>query len=343
MPALATAACLVAFVWLLIARPVPSQPRLFLEAAAAIGFVVGSLALASVVGGAALLEEQSDAEPLRFQEAGWILGLPLGVILALALVLPRPPTLEGSGLMVYALPLVIATAFTATLWAVVTRLVLRQKGLTRDDYACAATMAREQYAPLGRRKQAWRAARQPQKLTADEARTHLPDIVSALADQLDRARDEAGGKHIIELLGQLGEKTVGPELLAALQSKRPANRRAAAVALGKLSLPEAVPALARAATEDKNSAVRRAAVVAAGKLENPLALPALLSALEDRDMGVRQSACVALGKLGAVEALPGLEQALHDARPSVQTSAARAIAQISGAPPQVDVEKKAKS
>jgi len=336
VPLACAAACLLLFFFLLISDSVPPGPCLLLEVSAVIALIVGSSAFASVLWGAALLEEQSDSEPLRFQEAGWILGLPVGILVALVMLLASPPSEGGNTFKLYALPLLISIAFCATLWAVLTRVLLRREALTRDDYACAAFIAPVEYAPLARRKQAWRAARDPRKLTPDEARAHLPDIVHALAEQLEKTRDDVPGNHIMELLGALGEASVAPELIAALGSKRPSNRRVAAIALGKLGVLESLPALADHVTEDQEAMVRRAAVVALGKLDSAMAVPTLLKALEDKEPSVRQSACVALGNLRAQEALPALCEAAKEAKATVRQSATKAIERISGQAPQVE-------
>lgn len=326
------------FFWLLIARPVAAQARLLFETSAVIGFVVGTIAFSSVLGGGALLEEQSEAEPLRFQEAGWILGLPVGVLTALLVLAFRDQELAGSYFTLYVRPLVICVAFGAILWAVLTRLLLRREHLTRDDYACAIYMTRDQYAPLARRKQAWRLTRHVMGLTAEQAKAHLPDIVPALADKLHTTRRDPEARHVLELLGGLGEQSVGPVLLEALDEKRPANRRAAAIALGRLGRQDAVPKLLEIAGSDTQAMVRRAAVVALGKLKDRLALSTLLQALQDTDRLTRQSACVALGKLRAPEALPGLETCLKDGAPQVRQSAANAIERITGDAPEVEDE-----
>ncbi len=338
IPALAAAAGLGLFVWLLFARPDPPGARLLLEVAAVVAFVVGSAALASVFAGAALLEEHSDAEPLRFQEAGWILSLPVGLVVTVVLVVSRNPALPGNAFTIYIRPLLVAVGFAAVLWAVLTRLLLRREGLTRDDYACAPFMPRAQYMPLVRRKQAWLAARRVAELTPLQAQTQLPDIVPALADRLQRARTDDEAKHILQLLGGLGQTSVAPVLLESLASPRPPVRRAAAVAIGRLELLEAQPQLVQAALEDKHAMVRRAAVVALGKLKDRMALPTLLQAVEDKDTGTAQSACVALGKLRDPEALPALEQALKDRRTQVRGSAAKAIEQMTGDRPEVEDE-----
>lgn len=334
-PMLCAVACLGLFVWLLLGRPMPHGPRLLLEVSLVTGFIVGCSAFASVLGGAALLEEQSDAEPLRFQEAGWILGLPVGVVLALAFLLAQPPTTGGSNFNLYGRPLLIVIAFCATLWGVLTRAFLKREGLTRDDYACAAFLSPVQYAPLARRKHAWRAARTPEKLTLEEARAHMPDIVPALAERLSKAPDGPQGNFLAQLLGNLGEASVAPELLAALESKRYANRRVAAIALGKLGVLEALPALAQHAVADAEASVRRASVVALGKLDSAMATPALIQALADKATAVRQSACVALATLHATEALPALEELARTTKGNVQQAAQKAIERISGQPAEV--------
>jgi hypothetical protein len=334
-PAMTAVGCLGVFVWMLVARPIIPVGGLLLEVAAVVAFIVGTNAFASIMAGAALLEEQSDNEPLRFKEAGWILGVPIGIALTLALVLARDPLLPDTVFAVVLRPLLICLAFAATLWAMLTRILLRVAGLTLQDYACAVFMPRDRYMPLARRKHAWAAARQPAKLTLEEARGYLPDIVPALAHRLAAARDEARGDVVARMLGDLGAESVAPELIATLESKRPNNRRVAAITLGKLGVLEALPALSEHALKDPEVHVRRAAVVALGRLDSSAAIPTLLEVLSDRQSGVRQSACVALGNLRATEALPALEHCAQTEKSQVRTSAERAIARITGADAEV--------
>lgn len=329
-------ACLALFFWVLIARPVPPPARLLMEVAAVIGLVIGAISAASVIGGAALLEENSAAEPLRFREAGWIMGVPVGIAFGILLATLHSEPITGSYFDLYVRPLIIAIALGATVWATLTRALLRREGLSFEDYACALFMSREAYAPLARRKMAWRAAGHARKLTLPEAQQHMPDIVPALAERLHATRNDIEGKHVLDLLGALGEKSVGPVLIEALGVERASNRRAAAMALGKLGLIEAAPRLAEVAVQDKQAAVRRAAVVALGKLKTAAALPALIKATEDNDAGTRRSACVALGKLKARDALPTLHACLQDSDRDVRKSAASAVEAITGQDVQVD-------
>jgi hypothetical protein len=334
-PLVCGGACLALFFWLVIGRPAPPEGRLLLEVAAVIGFVVAALSWASVVGGGALLEENSPAEPLRLREAGWIMGVPVGIPFGILLIVFRAEMSPDNYFDLYVRPLVVAIALSATLWAVLTRMVLKREGLTADDYACAPFMNREVYEPLARRKLAWRHARKARKLTLAEAQQHMPDIVPALADRLRTNDDDLEDKHILDLLGSLGEKSVGPALIEALDAERGPNRRAAAIALGKLELLEAAPKLSQVALEDKRAEVRRAAVVALGKLRADIVLPALVQAIQDKDAPTRQSACVALGKLKSQDALPALQACLQDGDPQVRKSAARAIKSLTGVEPQV--------
>jgi hypothetical protein len=335
LPLLCGFACVGFFFWIVLARPVPPEARLLVEVAAAIGFVVGMISSASVLGGAALLEENSPNEPLRLREAGWIMGVPVGMAVGVILV----ATHGQPGANYFALfvrPIIVALALGEIVWASLTRVLMRRGGFTPDDYACGPFMGRGSYTPLARRKLAWRLAAKPQKLTVAQAKGYLPDIVPALAERLHRPGHEKETQHVLDLLGSLGQKTVAPALLEALESDRPQNRRSAATALGKLELLETVPQLAQHALEDPQPSVRRAAIVALGKLQDDLVLPTLLQAAGDKDGPSRQSACVALGKLKSDRAVPVLQTCLQDKDPQVRKSAANALEQITGTAPQVE-------
>jgi hypothetical protein len=88
--------------------------------------------------------------------------------------------------------------------------------------------------------------------------------------------------------------------LASLSATGPAERCAAAAALGFLRAPAAAPALA-SALRDPAAPVRRNAALALGWCGSRAQIDALLDALADDDWTVRQAAWVALTNLTGME------------------------------------------
>jgi cyclophilin family peptidyl-prolyl cis-trans isomerase/HEAT repeat protein len=79
-------------------------------------------------------------------------------------------------------------------------------------------------------------------------------------------------------------------------------RRRAALAIGRVGLPEGVEPLVRALQADPDGEVRRMAAFALGLLGEPAAVPALAGALRDADPWVQGRSAEALGLIGASEA-----------------------------------------
>ena len=325
---LAALACGVAFVYLLIKRPVPPDARILLEVMSVVGALSGFSTVGSVLGGQRLLEEEDPAEPLSLKEAGWLLGVPPGILVALLQILLGHAHPGQTYLQMYIFPFIISGAFFALFWAVLARGLARSAGVGLNDYACALFMPPGEYPPLSRRKRAWRLAQRHLLPSLAEARKHLPEIVPALAHRLQHSKKDKDRSLVLALLSDLGDASVAPVLLETLHSERTSHRRAAAVTLGKLQVADAVPPLAGIALEDAEPSVRRSAVVALGKLRAPEGLPALQAALRDKEPAVRQSACVALGKLRLDGSRVLLETCLQDSSEAVRKSAARAMQRL---------------
>jgi len=115
--------------------------------------------------------------------------------------------------------------------------------------------------------------------------------------------------------------------LRDLASDRPAVRRQAATALGRLDGRSAAPALADALA-DPDAGVRRAAAKALARLKDRRATPALVKALGDADRTVRFYAAYALGEVRDPRAADALLAALADPAWTVRDQAAWALREL---------------
>lgn len=103
------------------------------------------------------------------------------------------------------------------------------------------------------------------------------------------------------------------ELLAILTdaARNREQRIKAAVALGQIGDSSVVPDLVAALT-DREDELRRLAALALGRIGDPTAVPSLIATLEDRNMFVRINVVIALGEIGHPDAIPGLAGRLND-------------------------------
>jgi len=79
---------------------------------------------------------------------------------------------------------------------------------------------------------------------------------------------------------------------------------------------------------DPEARVRRRAALAAGRVGLPESVPALTGLLKDPEFEVRQMAAFSLGLLGDLSARPALIEALADAHPIVQGRSAEALSRL---------------
>lgn len=100
---------------------------------------------------------------------------------------------------------------------------------------------------------------------------------------------------------------VVPSLLTLLSDKEARLRRRAAIAVGRVGLPEAVPDLVRV-LGDPDPDVRQAAAFGLGLLASRDAEEALTGALNDAEPLVQGRAAEALGLIGATSAAPAIAQ-----------------------------------
>jgi HEAT repeat protein len=138
-------------------------------------------------------------------------------------------------------------------------------------------------------------------------------------------------------------RSLGDWLRELENGKRPASRRSAAFALGRMGTVAsfAIPELAKRVSSDPDAGVREMSAVALGDIVLSIkyfepaeqwksAGKALEEALENRDPRVRRSAAYALGAFGSVAApaAAGLKKALRDKHASVRQNAAWALGRI---------------
>ena len=148
----------------------------------------------------------------------------------------------------------------------------------------------------------------------------LPPLLDGLRDEDMYVRVQ-----VTSALIRIGAPAVDG-LTEALGDGRPAVRRAAAKALGKIRHADAGALRALgAALRDDDAGQRRFAAQALGRLGATEAAGELGAALRDSDARVRHEAAMALQSLGDA-ALPVLRAALDDPDPETSFLAARAMA-----------------
>ncbi|MGH9408301.1 MAG: HEAT repeat domain-containing protein [Vicinamibacterales bacterium] len=105
----------------------------------------------------------------------------------------------------------------------------------------------------------------------------------------------------------LAPVAVAPDLTELLKDSSAAIRRRAALAVGRVGLPEGAAPL-EATLTDANADVRQMAAFALGLLADTSAVPALTTALQDPDPLVRGRAAEALGLIGDAASAPAVGQ-----------------------------------
>jgi cyclophilin family peptidyl-prolyl cis-trans isomerase/HEAT repeat protein len=98
------------------------------------------------------------------------------------------------------------------------------------------------------------------------------------------------------------EPPPGPDLVKLLTDSDPRIRRRAALAIGRVGLPEGVPPLRALLASDQDAEVRQMAAFALGLIGDASAAPQLTQALADPTPLVRGRAAEALGQIGAKDA-----------------------------------------
>ena len=131
--------------------------------------------------------------------------------------------------------------------------------------------------------------------------------------------------HVTDALIRVGQPAVAG-LSEALRDKKPAVRRAAVKALGKIRHVDGANGL-RMSLMDADADVRRFSAQALGRIGDESTVDVLGQALRDEDSRVRKAAAGALWDMGEA-ALPVLREALDDPNPQTAIIAAYTLTKM---------------
>lgn len=170
----------------------------------------------------------------------------------------------------------------------------------------AQSIAQELIAALKNKE--WQAR---QSAIRELARIVTPDVIPELLRALrDEHQDPNLLNSLLQVLTQAGIDAVTP--LIELLAEADANVRIyAALVLGNLGSPQAIPALQRA-LDDPDPNVRYHAIEALGKLRATSAVDALIAFVESRDFFLAFPALEALAHIGEPRAVPHVMPLLED-------------------------------
>lgn len=154
-----------------------------------------------------------------------------------------------------------------------------------------------------------------------------PRATQAIATLMAKTFSKQEIRLAAEALIRIGRPAVSP-LRQILAQAEDLSAIAAALALGRIGDPAAVPSLIQA-LKHRHDEVRRQAAIALGKLKAYAAVPQLLAVLEDNDAPVRVAVANALGEMRAKEAVETLQSlATYDFQASVRAAAEAALNKI---------------
>lgn len=148
----------------------------------------------------------------------------------------------------------------------------------------------------------------PERRVYRLALTHCPEAVPALSHLLGDARWFVV-RNVAELLGEMGVTDADGKLALTAKHADARVRRAAVAALARLGTPRSLHALQQA-LKDKTHAVRLAAAIGLGTIRNPRAVPPVIEALDkEDDPDVQGALLAALGSMPTSEAVDRLKRA----------------------------------
>jgi hypothetical protein len=132
---------------------------------------------------------------------------------------------------------------------------------------------------------------------------------------LERPARLRQGRALLDALLEIGEPAVDALLQVLQDSAEGRERRDAAVLLGGLQNPRAIPALVEMIDNEEDLLTRRAAARGLARLQLPEALPALEAVLvhRDEDRFVRMSAAYGLAQLGKPQGFSELAHIYNEA------------------------------
>jgi HEAT repeat protein len=169
----------------------------------------------------------------------------------------------------------------------------------------------------------------PRKLKMEVmiARRDSDGLIAALGDPGYRC-STGRAVRTVNALGRFGDRRAVEPIIGVMRETRSAAvRSTAAIALGRLGDPAAIPAL-RLLLDDDDRATRMWAMRSLGQLRDRGSVEALTAALVEGDGGARQYAAKALGEIGDQAASLALIDALSDRKQSVRELAALSLAQL---------------
>jgi HEAT repeat protein len=146
-------------------------------------------------------------------------------------------------------------------------------------------------------------------------------LVAALPDEIE-------GPLAAKYLGDLGDPSVGPDLLPLLYSKNPLARAHAATSVAQLKVARAVPRLTELAEQDEVPWVRSWATRSLALLAGPQSSTVLLGRLNDRDWRVRQEAVRGLQDFGDESVVAALRLGKRRERWYLRRAYTKAIRQV---------------
>lgn len=153
------------------------------------------------------------------------------------------------------------------------------------------------------------------------------------------ALDGLGGDALERLLARMDGFEEGPNdtlpvdaVVDALEHDMPELRMAAANAVGRAEIAEAVPRLL-SRLDDENPRVRLRVVRAAGRVGDRRAIEPLTGLVAESDARMRREVATALGEIGEEAALSGLFALLDDDDRDVRSAAVRALGGFSSPRP----------
>ena len=141
-----------------------------------------------------------------------------------------------------------------------------------------------------------------------------------------RSRASSPGREAAMALERFGKRALTP-VVEVLRGTDDVSREHAALALGILEDPTAIPALAEA-LEREPASVRARAAWSLGRIEDRRAVTILKRAAADSDAGVREETAWALGMIEDPSGVAPLTTLIADESPSVRQQAAWALGMI---------------